>query len=303
MITIQHLTYNQIDKQKWDACINNANNGLIYACSFYLDTLAKNWDALILNDYEAVMPLTWNKKFTKYYLFQPPFCANLGVFGNNVTTETITAFLEAVPKKYEYWDIYLNKSNYFISKIYSYYERINYTLSLNAPYETLYNNFRENVKRNIKKNIQLNCQVKKDILIDAVIELAKEQASSFSKLTDADFDAIKLIYIYLKENGKSTTYGVFLSNRLVASAAFFFFKNRAYYIIVGNHPDGKTIGASHALINAFIKDHSNQNLILDFEGSDIQSLAFFYSSFGAGIEKYPAIKYNNLPRLIRWLKR
>ena len=46
--------------------------------------------------------------------------------------------------------------------------------------------------------------------------------------------------------------------------------------MVGNHPDGKTIGASHALIDAFIKDHADQNFILDFEGSDIRNLAFFY---------------------------
>ena len=56
----------------------------------------------------------------------------------------------------------------------------------------------------------------------------------------------------------------------------------------------KHIGASHALIDAFIKDHAGQNLILDFEGSDFRNLAFFYSRFGAKVEIYPAIKINTL---------
>ena len=74
-------------------------------------------------------------------------------------------------------------------------------------------------------------------------------------------------------------------------------------LATGNHPDGKTIGASHALIDAFIKDHAGQDLILDFEGSDIRNLAFFYSSFGATEELYPALKINKLPWYIKLLKK
>lgn len=73
--------------------------------------------------------------------------------------------------------------------------------------------------------------------------------------------------------------------------------------MVGNHPNGKTLGASHTLIDAFIKDHSGQNLLLDFEGSDIHSLAHFYSSFGAREEKYSAIKLNRLPAPFKWFKK
>lgn len=90
---------------------------------------------------------------------------------------------------------------------------------------------------------------------------------------------------------------------MIASCVFFFSNNRAYYILVGNHPNGKTIGASHALIDAFIADHAGQNLLLDFEGSDIRNLAFFYSSFGAVQEIYPALKINRLPFYLRWLKK
>jgi hypothetical protein len=71
---------------------------------------------------------------------------------------------------------------------------------------------------------------------------------------------------------------------------------------VGNNPNGRTLGASHSLIDAFIKDHAGQNLLLDFEGSDVRNLAFFYSSFGATEEKYAAIKLNKLSWYIKWMK-
>ena len=56
-LDIQYLLHYEIDKSKWDKCINGADNGLIYGYSFYLDHMAKHWDALVLNDYEAIMPL------------------------------------------------------------------------------------------------------------------------------------------------------------------------------------------------------------------------------------------------------
>lgn len=300
-MSIQLIPYNNIDKQKWDACITNASNGVVYAYSFYLDAMAKNWEAMVLNDYEMVMPLTYNKKYGIYYLYQPPFCAQLGVFGNELTKEIVEKFIATIPLKYKYWDVYLNYKNIF--SINNFYARNNYTLGLNKSYEELYVAFKENVKRNIKKSVQLNCTIKKNILIDDVIELAKVQTRLFSKLTNNDFEAIKKVYLFLMGKENAITYGVYLNNELLASAVFFFCNNRAYYILVGNHPDCKKIGASHALINEFIKDNANKNVLLDFEGSDIPSLAFFYSSFGAVEEKFVGVKFNNLPWYVRWIKK
>ncbi|MBK8610335.1 MAG: hypothetical protein IPL84_10420 [Chitinophagaceae bacterium] len=308
-VSIRYLTYQEIDKQKWDTCINNAPNGLIYAYSIYLDTMAKNWDALVLpagpdsgDDYEAVMPLTWNRKYGVYYLYQPPFTACLGVFGRSLTEGILTAFLQAVPPKFKYWDIYFNAGNFFTLPGFNLYERMNYVLNLTYIYEVLYKAYRENIRRNIKKSEQLGLSVQKNVSITEVVKLAKEQVGKFSPADD-DFVRFKKLYGLLYKEKKAITYAVYTKEKeLMASAVFFFSHNRAYYILVGNHPNGKTLGASHALINAFIKDHSGEDLLLDFEGSDINSLAFFYSSFGATEEKYSAIKLNKLPALAKWFK-
>lgn len=306
---ISYLTYQQIDKSKWDACITNAGNGLIYAYSFYLDAMSKNWDALVLytgageNDYEVVMPLTWNKKYSIHYLYQPPFTACLGIFGRSVDAETVYAFLKAVPAKFKYWDIYFNPGNLFTLPDFNLYERMNYVLDLNKTYDDLYKAYRDNIKRNIKKAEQFGLSIHKNIAVTEVTKLAKDQAGKFTTPADEDFASFEKLYQLLHKDKKATTYAVYSKeNQLMASAIFFFSHNRAYYILVGNHPNGKTLGASHVLINAFIKDHAGQNLLLDFEGSDIPSLAFFYSSFGAVEEKYSAVKLNRLPFYLKWVK-
>ena len=265
-MAISYLTYQQINKKKWDACIDNATNGLVYGYSFYLDAMAKNWDGLVLNDYEAVMPLTWNKKYGVCYLYQPAFTACLGVFGQKLIAETVNEFLKTIPSKFSYWDIYFNHGNFFTLPDFTLYERMNYVLPLNESYENLYSKYRNNIKRNIKKSEQLELVINKNIAVSEVISLAKEQTKDFAVVDDDDFKKFETLYHLLYQKQKATTYGVYTKEgQLIASAVFLFSHNRAYYIMVGNHPNGKTLGASHALINAFIKDHAGQNLLLDFE--------------------------------------
>ena len=78
---IRYLTHNQIDTQRWDECIAQSPDGLVYAWSWYLDVVHPDWEALVEDDYGAVMPLTGNKKFGINYLFQPFFTQKFGVFG------------------------------------------------------------------------------------------------------------------------------------------------------------------------------------------------------------------------------
>ena len=301
---IQYVRYNEIDFAKWDNCITNASNGLIYGYSYYLDHMTKQWDALVLDDYEAVMPLTWNRKYGIAYLYQPFLTAQLGVFGRDISAKMLEAFLQAIPSRFLYWDFYLNHGNVFQLKDYPLYQRKNYILDLDKPYSELYKNYRENIQRNIRKAEQLGCKQIKGFEVQKVIALAVEPMRTYTKESADNVDRFAKLYNHLHSRQQATTYGILnAKDELVASCVFIFSHNRAYYILVGNHPDGRTIGASHSLIDAFIKDHAGKKMLLDFEGSDIRNLAFFYSSFGASEELYAGIKLNKLPFYLKWLKR
>ncbi|RYY57159.1 MAG: GNAT family N-acetyltransferase [Chitinophagaceae bacterium] len=303
-MNIRHITSQSIDRDKWNACINQASNGLVYAYSWYLDGMALHWDALVLGDYEAVMPLTWNRKYGIAYLYQPYLCAQLGIFGEKVDAATMKQFMHSIPKQFKYWDFYLNHQNLFPIAGIHFYERRNFILNLRFTYDELASAYRDNIRRNIKKAVQVGCTPTKGFDVDQVINLAKSQAREGGMETDDNLGRFRELYLQMKQRGQAETYGI-LSGRgeLIASCVFIFSHNRAYYILVGNHPDGRTIGASHALIDSFIRDHAGENLLLDFEGSDLRNLAFFYSSFGAREEKYFGVKANTLPFYLKWLKR
>ncbi len=304
MQQINYIPHPEIDKTKWDNCIDHSVNGLIYSYSWYLDAMADQWDALVLNDYEAVMPLTWNKKYGIHYLFQPFFCASLGVFSKEkITKETVEAFLKAIPQKFKYFDIYLNQRNLFSVADYPLTERINYVLPLNKDYETISSAYRSNLKRNIKKAETGGLVVKEEIELNEIISLAKETMQRISAISDEQISRFSKVVAEAEKNQTIETIGIYSkAAELLASAVFLYSHSRWYYILVGNHPNGKTLGASHYLIDCFIKKHAATPTLLDFEGSDIRNLAFFYSSYGATEERYPALRMNRLPKLLRWMK-
>src|SRR5829696_5857665 len=122
-VHIQHLQRGQVDERRWNAAIDAASNGLIYAYTDYLDCMCDQWDALVLNNYESVMPLPWRKKWGVHYLYQPFLTAQLGIFGLEMNAGLIHSFLTAVPKKFRYWDFSVNHQNLFGSSQFPLHER------------------------------------------------------------------------------------------------------------------------------------------------------------------------------------
>lgn len=296
--SIQYLRHADIDKASWDRCMDHAPNGLIYGYYDYLTQMADNWDALVMNDYEAVMPLPWKKKYGVYYLYQPLLTAQLGLFGKDLNAVLLEQFFSVIPSRFRLWEFSLNHKNLFSLKKFPLYERNNFILDLNKDYKSLEEGYRDNIRRNIRKAKSLGCYAQDNIPVTDIIRLAGHQNEDNKEL-----NRFIPLYEQLKDKNRAKAYGIYSgSHQLLASAAFLFSHRRAYYILVGNHPNGRTLGASHYLVDAFIKDHASHDLLLDFEGSDLRNLAFFYSGFGSREEKYAAIQYNRLPWYLKLFK-
>ena len=80
---IRYIKRKAINISKYNHCISTASNSKIYARSEYLDTVAENWDALVFDDYKAVMPLVWKSKFGLKYVYPPCWTQQLGIFYKN----------------------------------------------------------------------------------------------------------------------------------------------------------------------------------------------------------------------------
>jgi hypothetical protein len=302
---IKYLKHSEIDKAKWDACITNSSNKNIYANSWYLDVVCPTWEALIDGDYQALMPLTCNKKYGINYLYQPYFTQQLGIFGRDkLSNEKMNEFLNAIPSYYRFIEINLNINNSIQNKDFEINNLPTHLLDLNQSYKVIYANYSDNLKRNLSKANKANLTLVKDVNIDDLIHLFRfNKGKDVSNLKNKDYATFKRLTKAIQDNATLNNWGVQNEKgELIASAIFPKFNHQAVFLFSGLNEEGKQVGAMPLLINSFIKEHAGQNLVLDFEGSKDTNLARFYKSFGSIEYLYPQIRKNTLPSPIKWIK-
>ncbi|MCX6233509.1 MAG: hypothetical protein NT175_02130 [Bacteroidetes bacterium] len=298
---INYLRRADISTEKWDDCIRNASNGLVYGYSWYLDLVSPEWEALVEGDYRRVFPLTHRRKFGINYLYQPFFTQQLGVFSTDPLSEEIVgSFIEAIPPKYRFAEINLNSQNKLAQDKFNIVRRLNLELDLNFPYENLYKNYSQNTKRNIKKAIESGITVTKNVRPDDLIILfRKNKGKEILHLMDKDYLLLKRVVYACLHKGMAQVWGAYTAtNDLCAGIIFIFSHQRAIFYFSATNETARENGAMPFLIDTFIKEHAQSREIFDFEGSNDINLARFYKSFGAVENQYHQLVVNKLPGVV-----
>lgn len=299
---IKYLKHDEINFEKWDQCIDRSVNGMIYANSWYLDLVHSQWEALVENDYERVMPLTTGKKFGINYLFQPPFTQQLGVFSTkHLTDEIVKEFCEAIPSKFKFIEINLNTHNKIKANVPGYYPWLTHELDLISPYETLSANYSTNLKRNLKKAEQSKITIVENIKPDDIINIfRKNKGKLLTGLKDQNYELlVRMIYVMIYKRLAYVAGAFTEANDLCAGAFFVYSKKKAIFYFSATDDTAKASGAMPLLIDHFIQKHANKHITLDFEGSNDPNLARFYKSFGANQVIYPHIRISKLNPILR----
>ncbi len=301
---IRWLQHNEIDKKKWDACIDHSVNDLIYANSWYLDIVCPGWNAMVEDDYISVMPLTAGKKYGTHYLYPPYFAQQLGLFSKEkISNQKADEFLKAIPDHYKFIEIHLNTQNTFEFPGYQVKKNINIELPLDAAHETLHKRFSEDIKRNIKKANKNGVALKKNISPSAIISIfRKNTGKNITNLTEKNYKTLLHLINTCIDKGYAEAWGALANDKLCAGVIWVIKNKRALFLFSATDPTAKRTGAMPFLINEFIKKHSRKDMILDFEGSNLPGLARFYKGFGSKETVYLQVRKNNLPGIIKWIK-
>lgn len=303
---IKYIEHKNINKVKWDDCINNSSNSCIFVYSWYLDVVSENWSALVLNDYEAVFPLASKSKYKINYLVQPFFTRYFGAFSKSTISEKLVSdFFNVIPEKYKYIEFCLHESNPFKQDDYKIKERKYQLLNLNDDYINLQKQYSENAKRNIKKARKEEFKIESNIAPELVVNLFKStKGQELEVFKPSDYRTLIQLMNVCKNNNKSESLAVFdKENKLCAAAFFMKTKNRFIFLKSGVTDFGKSYGAMHLLFDTFIQQHAGNEIILDFGGSSVDTVARFYKNFGAKDCVYLQVKKNSLSRILKWISR
>lgn len=276
-----------------------------YAYTWYLDNVCEEWEGLVLDNYKAVMPLVFNKKFGIHYLYQPFFVQQLGVFTSlPVTKKLVNNFIDAIPKHYKYVDINLNEIN-DVSERKEVSELTNYHLDLNLDYALIKVNYSKSLKRKLNKaeknELLINQHLSPEIFVDFFLKNNAYKVANFKEKHKHILH--RLIYKALSFQLGAVIGINNRNNELVAANFILIHPTRIINLLPCSGEEGKFLNAMPFLIDYILQRNANNRKIFDFEGSMIEGVAQFYKSFGAEESKYYNLKMNHLPSFLRIFKK
>ncbi len=293
---IRYINYNNIDLKKWDSCIQNSINTNFYAMSWYLDIICENWDALILNDYEAVMPLPIKNKFGFKYIYQPFFCQQLGLFYKKKSID-VDQFINSIPKSFFHFKFNLNSHN---KSSYSIKKNTNYILYLDKEIEKLRDNYSKSHLKNIKRANKSNLCIasKPDCVENFCIN---KQHLAYDYMTKKQFD---LEYRIIKTSlalGKGEIFSVKGKKANCCSVFIINDNNKLYLLSSYSNKYGKLNSAYFYLLDYIFSLDKFKGFVFDFEGSNLKGVAQRNKGFGAIPNYYYTVSQNIFQRCLSFI--
>jgi hypothetical protein len=301
---IKYVKRKKLDLVKYNDCIENSIQSRIYGFAWYLDIVADNWDVLVFNDYEAVMPIPWKRKYGIKYISSPLWVLELGIFSLDDKTN-LESFLAVLFDTFKFIELRLNSKNAFnANKKYVNVKQFQ-TLDLWEDYDAIFNDYRKDRKKDIKKALNLDLVEKWDDKIEKLITLFKGNVGKrVPNISVKDYVILENLIATCQEKKAGEILSIYDKNdALVASG--FFLKHKKFVTVLVSSTDfnNRNNGANTFLIDrALFKYQKNFNGF-NFGGSSIKSISKYFLSFGAKTLEYKQIKYNKLPFLLRFFKK
>ncbi len=282
---IKKIKRKDLDLSKYSTCLENSINYRIYAEYWYLDCLTnEQWDCLVYNDYEAIMPLPYQKKIGLKIIVQPVFCQQLGVFYSKKIPRNIFILFEKKLQRNLVRGYHFNEENT------SDFEpkgrlQVNQILNLNKNYAEVYKGFRKDLRKKIKK--QDHYFIREVESTDGYFSLIKQ---FYPQLNDHFIRQAKVITNELREKDKLLNYQVLDSDNTILSHRIYVKSNNRIIVLLSARNKNTQNDSSISIIHHVIKDHVEQPLYFDFEGSSLEGVNLFNKSFGSTESHYTVYK-------------
>lgn len=285
-----------IDENKWNQCVVQSDSPLLYANALYLNYCCDNWSGIVVNDYDAVMPVPWRKKFGIRYCYTVPFIQQLGYFTRG---KDLSGTLLATLKTFcRYGDYTFNYANQITGTAHC-----NYVLDLSVGHDAIIAGYKSDAKRSIRMAAHHSLlyipgaadeaiSFYKRLYSDRIPHVQENEYRRFAKLC-IELEKLGSVIVRkaVKENGEVLSISLILNDG-----------KRLYNITNSTTESGRTMFANYYLYDHIFAEFAGNDFLFDFEGSDLEGVALFYRKFGAILQSYTSIHINTFPFPLSMLK-
>lgn len=282
---IKIIKYHQIDFQKYNVCIGNCFQNSDFAEKMFLDIVANfNWLILILNDYEAVMPVPYVHKFGIPFVVMPKLCLQLGIFSKEDHPKINRLFYDFLNQNFLVASYSFNPGNKFEIET---SQKVSYILNKNK-YEEIRNNYSKNRRRNVKITDELRAEISFVKDVNKKVETFIFRNLKGTKDKNESQRYFQIFTQLLNQNiGKA--YILEFKNNIQSFVYNFIGKKNIYLSLFVNNSSKQNSNFPSLLIDHILIDFIEEKNF-DFVGSELENVARFNERFGAVSYNYSVIK-------------
>lgn len=314
---VRYLLKNQVDINKWDSLVNDAETGNVFMQSFYLDLVCnKEWAVFVIekdSKYIAGLPVFPIKKWGMQTSRQPIFSKYWSVMQISATTgqynythnwkkvnQIFYQEIDKVFKWYKHFSVlnmpYSQQLNFIDA--FAVYPKYSQCIALaDKSMDEIRTEYAKQTRKRIRKLNEQGFEVKvsnsskniQEVLVaneqnDKAI-ISSNLANKAYAIIDACLDLKKGFALHIQSNeGKLAAAGFFLQDA-----------KRTYFLNGYVMPSFRQDGVMNLLVDAALEKSMENSIEFDFYGSQIESIEAFFRSFGTQTQLYFSIEKANFP--------
>lgn len=270
---IRYLSREEIDKTKWNSCVHYAANGNVFGYIWYLDNVAKEWDALVEGDYESVFPLVWKKTWWGgRKLVQPPWMRELGIYSIHVLSKPrIKAFVDAIPPEFKRIAIHLNEQNFLPeAEGFRMEPQTNYQLLLQPDYEEIADGFSSGFLSQLGRAEKNNLTPVSNLKPERVADFFRKHSPRNPDREARSHALLRIMYNILHRGWGFASGVQNPQGELLAVNFYIYSHSKVLSLSPVVSQKGREQGALEMLFHMLIKTHAGRPLLLDLnqDGAD-----------------------------------
>jgi len=242
------------------------------------DILHQNWSYLIDNESNILLRLPYTKKWGFKAYLQPLFIRSLTLFAG----ANAAAVLQILHSKL-FLHVNLNEP-FKTAASFGIFQK----LTWNKGIHEIRGAYSDNIKRSLKKSTSLT--IKEIIYPDFHSFFVTQKGENLGKLTSKAWQRLAKLVEAAQTKDAVFCVGAYSQDQLLAAALFFKWKDQLYFMKGTLNEAGKKTGALVFLIDTVLEKYADECQVLDFIGSNQESIASFYRKFGAKDYHYSTIK-------------
>lgn len=287
---IKRLKYSDIDFAKYERCLENSVQRNFYAKREILDHLCENWELLILNDYEFVMPVPLKTKMGVNFVLMPLFCQQLGVFGIEKNAEIEQQFLLFLNENYRAYTYQFNFQNSSSKELAT---RKNYVIQP-TEYSLLRKKYSKGRKADVRSSQHLTLKE---------IPLAENEnciVANFKGLEKkSEREKFRKYLQFLNQSKLLKIFGAFKDENLISVTVTIDSKEQISLLALISDNKFLTEKGASFLVDRILQANISDKTF-DFMGGNMRGTEVFFKGFGAELQLYPTIQRSRKDLLLNF---